>query len=112
MKNYVWQSNYINFILEHSKNTHRGRCSTRSLGLLVVAVLLPTSVILIIASTKMPYEQAATVANSCILCADGAINLASSTRNRALRFCQVFLCYLPQFHFKCSISVTLILNYN
>ncbi|KAJ3650146.1 hypothetical protein Zmor_021853 [Zophobas morio] len=49
---------------------------------------------------------------TCVFCADGAINPTSSTRNRALRFCQVFLCYLTSIPFKYSLSVTLILNYN
>ena len=45
-----------------------------------------------------------------VVCADGAT--ASSTRNRTLRFHHVFLCYLTPIPFKCSISITLILNYN
>ena len=65
----VWQSNYVNFILEHNENTHEHE---RSFEPLVVAVLLPTIVIRSIASTvaqhfsitDMPYEQAVTVANS------------------------------------------------
>ena len=47
-----------------------------------------------------------------VFCLGGAINPASSTRNRALRFCHVFLCYLPQFLFKCLFSITLMSNYN
>ena len=37
---------------------------------------------------------------------------ASSTRNRALRFPYVFLCYLTSIPFKCSISLTLTFNHN
>mgnify|MGYP005985645191 CR=1 FL=1 len=62
----VWRLSYINFILEHSKNTHRGRCRTSGIWgpwswLFYLMQALPHSKSLV---RMVPYEQAVTIANS------------------------------------------------
>ncbi|KAJ3656281.1 hypothetical protein Zmor_015368 [Zophobas morio] len=67
--------NYINFILEHSKNTHRRRCSMSevwgSWSWLFSyhdsdSILSASTAVQHPSITEMPYEQAATLANSCL----------------------------------------------
>ena len=117
------------FILEHSKITHRWRCSTSGVwgswlwlffhhdGDSTLSASMPPSTPL--SRRNVLREQAVTVTNSWLeIPAIGPSRerhvvptalltsiqdprlLCSSITNRALPFCDVFLSYLPQFPFK------------
>ena len=105
----VWRSNYISFILERSKITHRGRCSTNGVWGSWSWLFSPhdgdSSNPCI---TNMPYEQDVTVANLW-LCKWRDCQLDMEPCSPLLPRVSVLFTSIP---FKCSVSITLILTYN